>query len=181
MIKNKLFFLSLICLFFHKNIERFFLIKKIAHKTQNITPKKEENIKYDEKNYLLAEVIDNRWTTLVINKGKKDNLKLNMMVKGATGFIGIIQEIGENYSIIKTFWNTNWHLILVDGLNNYGILNNHGYFLTLKTSQISHNTKIYIIGISGIILLGYTKKIGKFLTVIPEENLVSLSTVLIKK
>ena len=130
--------------------------------------------------YIKAEVIDNKWTTLIINKGKQEGIEVNMLVEGAAGFIGVVYYVGKDYSIIKTFWYTQWKLIVIDDQNNYSNLKSYGYFFKVD-NIFAHNSRLYVVSEYGSSPFGQVTKIGKICKVHPLENILHIKYVYMKK
>lgn len=162
----------------------------LKYKNSPIGPIK-ENIcqSLDDKNFkktIKAQIVKNNFTELIIDKGTNENIKVNMICEGENGFIGLVSEVGKNYSIIKTFWYINWQLIVIDGNNNYGYLNSNGYFLYVSTSKSSEskfedNHLIYIISNKEKSFMGTIKNIKKNIyKIIPAENILKIKKVYIK-
>ena len=109
-----------------------------------------------------------------------------MLCEGENGFIGLIVETQENYSIIKTFWDLNWNIILLDGNNNYGFLKNNGFFLVVLLSDASpdkfkDNQEVFFVYNNKKSILGtviYWKK--NIYKIRPKENIHLLKKIYIR-
>lgn len=183
--KKKLFVFSIVLMLCSYKIEHFIYNIKNKIINKKITDQdNDKTILVDKKNqYINAVIIENQWHTLVINKGSRHGIKINKMVRGNEGFIGIINDVQEEYSTIKTFWYANWPLIIIDGLNNYGTLKSNGYFLTMSSKNIFQDgQEIFITDSSGVMSMGYVKKWNKFFyKILPKENILNTKNVFIKK
>jgi len=174
---GKLLLISIgLILISHKIEYVLFNIKKNIYSTPSALPQ----AGVARKNYLPAEIISNKWTTLTINKGQQDGITVNMLVEGEKGFLGTVHYVGEDYSIIKTFWYKKWELILIDDHNNYSPLKSHGYFLTIKNT-FADGSPLYLVSEYGSSPFGYVKKMGKISKVYPLENILHVKRVYIKK
>lgn len=127
---------------------------------ENIELKNLLNIKNDYYNMITCNVIkrDITWyNTLTINKGKKDNIRVNMAVIDSNGLIGKISEVGNDYSIVELISSNNNTKISVSINDIHGILdsyNKNDNILTIKNinknSDIKVGDKVYTNGIGGI-------------------------------
>lgn len=132
---------------------------------------------YDEYEKVGANVITKditNWNKIVIiDKGRKDGIKINMNVIANNGLLGIVEEVGENYSKVRTLIDDKSYVAAVsrnskDTLIVKGSLKDidNGY---IKLMNISKNSKLeegdeiitsssssrYLPGIT----IGYVKKI----------------------
>lgn len=189
--KNKILLLIVFSLLISNYIYRSIWHLKYKNSPTHI----KENIcqSSENKNFnktIKAQIVKNNFTELIIDKGTNENIKVNMICEGENGFIGLISEVGKNYSIIKTFWYINWQLVVIDGNNNYGYLNSNGYFLYVSTSKSSEskfedNNLIYIISNKEKSFMGTIKNIKKNIKkniykIIPAENILKIKKVYIK-
>ena len=134
-----------------------------------------------ETNYELitAKVIDRDITwyqTITINKGKNNNLDINMAVIDSNSLIGKIIEVGDNYSIVQLITSnlTNSKLAVdIKNENSYhGILDSYDKDNNMliiknvnKNSDIKTGDKVYTNGLGGIypegIYIGEVFKVGE--------------------
>lgn len=135
---------------------------------ENIELKKLLGEKDSNYKMITAKVIkrDIEWfKQLTIDKGKKDNIEINMAVINNNGLIGKIIEVGDNYSIVQLITsNLSNSKVAVDvkGLEDYhGILSSYDkeYGLIvidniMKNSEIRINDSVYTNGLGGIIPSG---------------------------
>jgi hypothetical protein len=182
--KQKLVVFSILLLIFSSRIEKFLWNKKQTYffkKSINFENSEIYNKKFN--NYISGSIISNNWTELIINKGSKDGVSVNKMVEGNNGFVGIVTQVEEHISIVRTFWCNRWKLIVIDGLNNYGTLKSNGYFLSLQSYRaFENNSELFIFHKNTPVSIGYVKKWNKFIFgVIPRENILTIKTVYIKK
>lgn len=120
-------------------------------------------------NLTVAKVInrDNWYQQLTINKGSKDNIKVNDSIISNKQLIGRVKEVGDNYSIIELITsNKDSSKVSVKINDTYGIISSYSYdedaFIIdslLKSSSISILDKVYTSGLGELddagIYLGY--------------------------
>jgi hypothetical protein len=187
--KNKIFFFIFLSLLSSNYIYKTIWNLKYNNPPKENTPQEKNNPQEKNKKIkknIEGDILENNFTEIIINKGYKDNIKINMICEGEEGFIGLVASVEKNYSIIKTFWYINWKLILIDGNNNYGYLNSNGYFLYVSTSSASNsefedNIPLYIISNKEKSLIGTIKKIkGNIYKITPKENILKIKKVYLK-
>lgn len=181
--KKKLLLFGIVLMVFHTYIDRY--IFKIKN-TYYATNRQGKNEIYQEfKNKIRAEVLENRYHTLIINKGYIQGVKLHQIVVGINGFIGTITKVESNVAEVRTFWHRNNNYILVNGSNAYGYLKSNGYYLTVKnyhgSNPFQNEDKVYLYFNEGVILFGIflVKRITK--QIMPVENITELKQVYISK
>lgn len=179
--------LLVICLLLLSNYiyKTIWYIKYSRRIYNNIVPSEEAKNNITNKG-LSGEVLENNFTDIIINKGYRQNIKINMICEGEKGFIGLVSEVFEDYSIVKTFWYINWKLIVIDGNNNYGYLNSNGYFIFVYTSKSSESSfedhkEVYIISNEKKSLVGRIKHFKRNIyKLAPEENILKIKKVYVK-
>lgn len=151
--------------------------------SENVELKKLLNLKNDYYNMVTCNVIkrDITWfNTLTINKGKKDGIDINMAVVDSDGLIGIISEVGSNYSIVNLISGNNKNKIAVN-INDidHGILDSYdkdNNVLIIKSisknSKVKIGDKVYTNGIGGIYPAGIY--IGDVLEVLMDQDNLSI-------
>lgn len=73
---------------------------------------------------IIGTTTDNWYSTFTIDKGSKDGIEKNMNVIAGGGLVGIVTEVGSNYSIVKT--------IIEDGSYVSGMLIDTGETCAVK-------------------------------------------------
>ena len=144
---------------------------------ENIELKNLLNLKNDYYNMVTCNVIkrDIDWfNTITINKGKKNNIDINMAVIDSIGLIGRISEVGEDYSIVELISNNN-SKISVSINDIYGILDSYdkdNSVLIVKNVNNNNNieigNKVYTNGIGGIYPAGIY--IGDVIDIISDKE-----------
>lgn len=191
--KNKLLIIGVILMVLDNYIER--LIFKTKNNYYKNIIEKQEVLKVQEnplnkqndlkQKKLEADILENRYHLIMLNKGSHQGVKVNQIVVGEAGFIGVVTHVEESICEVKTFWHTNNNLVVVNGDNAYGYLHSNGYYITIKNNDKSnsfqHGDKIYLHLKEGIILLGVfvVKKYKQY--IIPIENITKINKVYIIK
>lgn len=146
---------------------------------ENIELKNLLNIKNDYYNMITCNVIkrDIDWyNTLTIDKGKKNNIDINMAVVDANGLIGKIIEVGSDYSIVELMSsNSNNSKIAVNIGDIHGILDSYDKTNNIliiknipKNSIIEIGDKVYTNGIGGVYPAGVY--IGEVLDILNDKD-----------
>lgn len=91
---------------------------------------------------VIAREPNNWYSTITINKGSRDGLKVDMNVVSGEGLVGIITEVGYNYSVVR--------LIVDDSSNVTGM-----FLKTGDTCNVKGNLELLD---SGLVELGIIKK-----------------------
>jgi len=79
----------------------------------------------------------------IINRGAKDEIKKGMPVLNQQGLIGLISDVAENYSTIKTLFNSNLSIaITIQRTNVNGILTFDGSSLIIKNIPSTYDVQI---------------------------------------
>jgi len=79
----------------------------------------------------------------IINRGSKDEIKKGMPVINQTGLIGLISDVAENYSTIKTLFNSNLSIaITIQRTNVSGILTFDGANLIIKNIPSTYDVQV---------------------------------------
>ena len=119
------------------------------------------NIPKNSYTIIYADIIEKSYMYdyLVINKGKKENIKIGNAVITSGSFVGIVNEVGDNYSRVKLITNMKYP-VMISSSNCYGQIDYYkdGYY--------------YISGISGDVKIGDHVVTGKFSMDIPSGLLI---------
>jgi rod shape-determining protein MreC len=95
-------------------------------------------------------------STFTINIGYKDSVKVGMPVLNGDGFIGLVNSVAEDYSIIRNLHNSNLKVIVKDERSRFqGILRWNGSYLTVtnlpKTADINVGDRVVTSELSSLI------------------------------
>lgn len=152
-------FLVLLFIVFNKTINFNYinniynnLLSKVSHKNVKIvydnTIKEENkklkeeikelkefnNISYDKDKRINAKIINRNYSIyysyITINKGKKDNIKRNMVVINEKGLVGLIDKVYNHVSTVNLITNKNIEISAKFKYNDgeyYGIINKYDY------------------------------------------------------
>lgn len=89
-------------LMLHKKLENFKEVAGIPDLDSTVIPNKYE--------YFTARVINNNYSKsknqLTLDKGSKDNIKIDLAVISSKGIVGIVSEVSENYATVQSILNT---------------------------------------------------------------------------
>lgn len=104
---------------------------------------------YEESDYplhsasVLSKLVSDVQGNFIINAGKEDSILIGMPVINEFGLIGIITETSENFSIVRTFTNTDFKVAVKDQRSNFeGILNWDGKELFIKNVPTTADLQI---------------------------------------
>lgn len=106
--------------------------------------------------------------TITIDKGRDEGIKSGMPVVNGDGLIGIVTEVSEGYSLVKTLKNVHLKLVIRNERSrSEGILKWTGEYLTVtnlpKTADVRQGDRIVTSDISSVIhiplFVGYVSKI----------------------
>lgn len=79
----------------------------------------------------------------IINRGSSEGVKVGMPVLDDDGLIGVISEISENYSVVKTLYNSNLNIaVTIQSINVDGVLSWNGSELIIKNIPSTYNVNI---------------------------------------
>ena len=79
----------------------------------------------------------------IISKGRNDSIAIGMPVVTDNGLVGIIYDITDNYSTIRTFENSLFHVAVKDQRSNVnGILNWDGKYLIIKNVPTTYDVEV---------------------------------------
>lgn len=146
----------------------------------------------DNYNYIATNIISYAGSGIVdgyvVDKGKNDGIKKNMVVVSASGLVGQVSSVGDNWSIVQTVINENINVsVMVESTReNTGILqgytNNSNEYL-LKVSNLPMDSAIQegdSIITSGLGML-YPKEIRVGEVVSVEEDKVKVMKIAVVK
>ena len=107
---------------------------------------------------VVSKSLNTKSNTFTLNSGKKDGVKAGMPVINDMGFIGIVYNVSDNYSIIRTLRNVDLHITVKDERSRVNaILEWDGDDLILtnipKTSDVKIGDRIVSSNISTIVPL----------------------------
>jgi rod shape-determining protein MreC len=79
----------------------------------------------------------------IINRGWADGICIGMPVLTHRGLAGIISEVAENYSVVKTLYNSALNIaVRIQGINIEGILSWDGNELVIKNIPTTYDVKV---------------------------------------
>lgn len=78
----------------------------------------------------------------IIDKGSKDGILKGMPVINSKGLVGLVMDVAENYSVVKTLYNTSLNIAVnIRRTNVNGILNYNGRNLVVKNIPTTYDVK----------------------------------------
>ncbi|OGU62141.1 MAG: rod shape-determining protein MreC [Ignavibacteria bacterium RBG_13_36_8] len=92
---------------------------------------------------IISKLVSNVQGNFIINVGQSDSVAVGMPVINARGLIGIIINVSQNFSVIRTLHNTSLSLAVLDqrsGIN--GILDWDGAKLIIKNIPTTYDVQI---------------------------------------
>lgn len=79
----------------------------------------------------------------IINRGFSDEIKKGMPVLSEKGLVGLIMDVAENYSVVRTLYNSNLNIaITLQRTNVNGILNYNGRNLVVKDIPTTYDVQV---------------------------------------
>ena len=79
----------------------------------------------------------------IIAKGRNDSIAVGMPVISDNGLVGIVHDITDNYSTIRTFENSLFNVAVKDQRSNVnGILNWNGKYLVIKNVPTTYDIEV---------------------------------------
>lgn len=79
----------------------------------------------------------------IINRGSSEGVKVGMPVLDDDGLIGVISEVSENYSVVKTLYNSNLNIaVTIQSINVDGVLSWNGSELIIKNIPSTYNVNV---------------------------------------
>ncbi len=79
----------------------------------------------------------------IISKGEKDSVAVGMPVVSDNGLVGIVYNTTNNYSSVRTFENSLFHVAVKDQRSNVnGILNWNGQYLIIKNVPTTYDVEV---------------------------------------
>ncbi len=79
----------------------------------------------------------------IISKGEKDSIAVGMPVVSDNGLVGIVYNTTNNYSSVRTFENSMFHVAVKDQRSNVnGILNWNGQYLIIKNVPTTYDVEV---------------------------------------
>lgn len=79
----------------------------------------------------------------IINKGFSDGIKKGMPVLSEKGLVGLIMDVAENYSVVRTLYNSNLNIaITMQRTNVNGILTYDGRNLVVKDIPSTYDVQV---------------------------------------
>ena len=79
----------------------------------------------------------------IINRGFSDEIKKGMPVLSEKGLVGLIMDVAENYSVVRTLYNSNLNIaVTLQRTNVNGILNYDGRNLVIKDIPTTYDVQV---------------------------------------
>ena len=92
---------------------------------------------------IISKLVSNVQGNFIINVGFSDSVSAGMPVINESGLVGIITDVSNNFSVVRTIQNTSLSLAVVDQRSNVsGILDWDGNNLILKNIPTTYDVKI---------------------------------------
>ncbi len=92
---------------------------------------------------VVSKLVNKITGNFIINRGLKDELKKGMPVITHQGLVGIIADVSENFSVVKTVYNSNLNIaVTIQRINVDGILSWDGKELIIKNIPTTYELKV---------------------------------------
>ena len=152
--------------------ENRYLVSQLADKTLSVNKLESKLEKFknlvlefevDDYDFILVDIIAHsgnfRERNFIINKGRKDKIKINYPVISSRGIVGKIISVSQNYSVVLPFNHSSFKLSVNTKRNK---------LLGLLESDIYGNTIMSFIRLGSEITLGDTIVTSSISTIFPE-------------
>lgn len=91
---------------------------------------------------VVSRLVSKSQGNLIVNSGRSDSVKVGMPVVNTEGLIGIISDVSQSYSVIRTLQNSNMKLAVTDQRSHlHGILEWSGSQLIIKNIPTTDDIK----------------------------------------
>ncbi|MFC2133314.1 rod shape-determining protein MreC [Bacteroidota bacterium] len=91
---------------------------------------------------IVSKLISKVQGNFVINVGRSDSIKVGMPIINGRGLIGLITDVSDNFSVVRTLHNSRLSLAVIDQRSNVaGILDWDGNHLIMKNIPTTHDVK----------------------------------------
>lgn len=92
---------------------------------------------------IVSKLIDRFQGNFIINKGEFDGIVKGMPVVNSKGLVGIVMDVSQNYSVVRTLYNSALSVAISVRRNNVnGILNYNGRNLVVKNIPSTYDVKV---------------------------------------
>lgn len=92
---------------------------------------------------VVSKLVNKIQGNFILNKGMSDGVKVGMPVINSNGLVGIVSEVTENFSVIKTLYNSSLNIaVTVQNINVDGVLSWNGHELIIKNIPTTYEINI---------------------------------------
>lgn len=92
---------------------------------------------------VISKLVTKTQGNFIINRGSSDEIKKGMPVLSEKGLIGLIMDVAENYSVVRTLNNSNLNIaVTLQRTNVDGILSYDGKNLVIKDIPTTYDVRV---------------------------------------
>lgn len=92
---------------------------------------------------VVSKLVNKIHGNFIINKGGKDGIKIGMPAVNDKGIIGVIGDVTEDFSVVRTLYNSGLNVaVTVQSINIDGILSWNGNELIIKNIPTTYNVRV---------------------------------------
>jgi rod shape-determining protein MreC len=92
---------------------------------------------------VISKLVTKTQGNFIINRGSRDEIKKGMPVLSEKGLIGLIMDVAENYSVVRTLNNSNLNIaVTLQRTNVDGILSYDGKNLVIKDIPTTYDVRV---------------------------------------
>lgn len=92
---------------------------------------------------IVSKLVNKFQGNCIIDKGREQGLVKGMPVINSKGLVGILMDVEQNYSVVKTIYNTSLNIaVTIPRTNVNGVLNFNGRDLIIKNIPTTYDVKV---------------------------------------
>jgi rod shape-determining protein MreC len=92
---------------------------------------------------IISKLVSKTQGNFIVNVGLSDSVKIGMPVVNSDGLVGIITDVSENFSVVRTLGNSELNLAVTNQRSNVnGILSWNGTDLVIKNISTNYDNEI---------------------------------------
>ncbi|NMB81034.1 MAG: rod shape-determining protein MreC [Ignavibacteria bacterium] len=92
---------------------------------------------------VVSKLVNRVQGNFILNKGLSDSIRVGMPVISSKGLVGLISDVTENFSVVKTLYNSSLNIaVTVQNINVDGVLSWNGHELIIKNIPTTYEINV---------------------------------------
>lgn len=92
---------------------------------------------------VISKLVNRVQGNFILNKGLADSIRVGMPVISSKGLVGLISDVTENFSVVKTLYNSSLNIaVTVQNINVDGVLSWNGHELIIKNIPTTYEINV---------------------------------------